>query len=146
MARAVFTYGTLAFPAVMQAVTGRAFASQRAWLTGFERFAVRGAVYPGVLETGCRSTDGRLYLEVDEDTLGRLDRFEDWLYERHTHEVTVLGGEPRPAEVWVVPPWYAPLLTRGPWDPRRFQRRELARYLRMCRAFRREDRAGAKGA
>jgi len=140
VAHAIFTYGTLAFPGVMRAVTGRTFASRRAWVCGFARLRVRGVVYPGLLETGGRCTDGRVYLGVDDQSLARLDRFEDWLYERRVVEVVLLGGAARRVDAWVVPPHHASFLLRVPWDADRFVRRYLHRYLRGCRDFRRLDR------
>lgn len=140
MARAVFTYGTLMFSSVLEAVTGRSFASMRGRVHGFERFAVLGEVFPALLETGRRSTAGRVYFGVDDETLACLDRFEDWLYERRPVEVGLLDGRRQRAEAWIVPDRHASLLGDGPWDEGRFLRRDLQRYRRSCRAFRAQDR------
>jgi len=141
VARAIFTYGTLALPVVLQAVTGRLFSSEEASLPGFERFGVRGEVFPGLLETGRGETEGRVYFGLDDATLGVLDRFEDCLYERRTLDVVRVDGAVLAADAWVVADRHAHLLDGSPWDLAAFRRRDLAAYLRGCRAFREEDRA-----
>ena len=77
----VFTYGTLMLPSVMEAVTGRRFAAQKAMLHGYARFRVKGASYPGVVEAVGATTDGVLYLDVDAPSLARLDAFEGAFYQ-----------------------------------------------------------------
>ncbi|MDG2306198.1 MAG: gamma-glutamylcyclotransferase [Candidatus Binatia bacterium] len=140
--RAVFTYGTLMFPVVMDTVTGQTLESHRASLAGFQRFGVSGEVYPGIVEAEGKTTLGRLYLAVDDDTLAVLDRFEDWLYERRTLEVELKEGGSFTAEVWMVPERYADRLDGRPWDPFGFMGGDLEAYLESCRAFRIADRDG----
>ena len=141
MSRAVFTYGTLLFPEVFAAVTGRVFVGQNATVTGLLRYGVREAVFPGAVLGRNESLAGRVYLDVDPRTLARLDRFEDELYERRPIRAQLADGRVIEADVWVVPPENVGELDGQPWDPEQFRRRHLSRYLRMCRAFRIEDEA-----
>lgn len=141
MSRAVFTYGTLLFPEVFEAVTGRVFVSLEAAVTGLVRYGVRDAVFPGVVVGRNDRLEGRVYLDVDPRTLARLDRFEDVLYERRAVEAHLADGRTLAADAWVVPPRHAGELDGAPWDPETFRRRHLSRYLEMCRAFRVEDEA-----
>ena len=104
------------YPAVMQAVTGKALDSLEAEASGVERFAVREAVFPGAIATGEGSTRGRLYPGVDDRTLARLDRFEGALYERRTIEVLPAGGRTERAEAWIVLPSEVAQLASAPWD------------------------------
>ncbi len=141
MSRAVFTYGTLLFPEVFEAVTGRVFVSLDAAVAGLVRYGVRDAVFPGVVVGRNDRLDGRVYLDVDPRTLARLDRFEDVLYERRQVKAHLADGRTLTADAWVVPPRHAGELDGVPWDPVAFRRQHLARYLEMCRAFRVEDEA-----
>lgn len=141
MSRAVFTYGTLVFPEVMGAVTGKAFRFEDGWIMGYARFGVRDAVYPGVVERPGARTTGRVFFDVDERTLARLDRFEDWLYERRRVCVKREGGEAVWADAWIVPAHYASELDERPWDPEHFQREHLAGYVDGCHRFRASDEA-----
>ncbi len=140
MARAVFTYGTLAFPDVMRAVTGRTFDSVTGTVEGHQRVGVRDAVYPGMIAAAGKATEGRVYLDVDDETLGVLDRFEDWLYERRAIVVQLEAGPVLSADAWVVPARYRGELDGAPWDSARFEGVDLDGYLAMCQAFRRGAR------
>lgn len=129
----VFTYGTLLLAEVMEAVTGERFASVPARLDGHERVCVRDAVYPGARAAPGASIDGILWLDVGEDALVRLDRFEGEMYERRAVSVATAGGA-RAAQVYVVGAAHEDLLVATPWDLDEFRRRHLETYLARCRA------------
>ncbi len=145
MLSSVFTYGTLAYPEVMAAVTGRQFDSTPGHVTGFLRVGVRDAVYPGMIVAAGETTGGRVYREVDEATLRVLDRFEDWLYERHVVSVGLDGGGVVRADAWIVPERFWGELDGRPWDVAGFERAHLPDYLEMCRSFGRDARAEDEG-
>ena len=130
--RDVFTYGTLLVAEVMEAVAGARFASVPARLDGWERVCVREAVYPGARAADRASIDGVLWLDVHDDALLRLDRFEGDMYERRVLRVTTADG-PRDAQVYVIPRANEHLLEPAAWDFERFRREHLARYLDHCR-------------
>jgi gamma-glutamylcyclotransferase (GGCT)/AIG2-like uncharacterized protein YtfP len=132
----VFTYGTLLFPEVMDAVAGRTFVQVPATLAGFTRVRVRGAVYPAAREEAGGSITGLLYLDVDAAALARLDRFEGELYERRSVRVTSDDGAGSTAEVYVVPPARYGRLEPRAWDLEQFRREHLASYVARCRAGR----------
>lgn len=135
MEAAFFAYGTLAFPEVMEAVTGRRFASGAAALPGFARYRVRGRVYPGVIAEKGGETAGCLYTGLGAATLALLDRFEGDLYERRSLAVQTVASTPVQAQVYVVPERLRAVLSDEPWSPEEFVTRELTRYLAACRAF-----------
>jgi gamma-glutamylcyclotransferase (GGCT)/AIG2-like uncharacterized protein YtfP len=117
----VFTYGTLMFPEVWQAVVGRSFESVDGTAAGFEVFRVRDAVFPGIIAgTGVCSVRGVVYLDVDSGSLGRLDRFEDDFYERQAIPVDCSDGWQRTAEAYVVPPENRNVLTSELWNRESF--------------------------
>ena len=130
--RDVFTYGTLLVAEVMEAVAGARFASVPARLDGWERLCVREAVYPGARAAAGASIDGLLWLDVHDNALLRLDRFEGDTYERRVLRVTTADG-PRDAQVYVIPRANEHLLESVAWDFERFRREHLARYLDHCR-------------
>ena len=79
----LFAYGTLLFPEVLRAVTGRRLAGRPATLDRFVRRGVTGELFPAVVEANDGdSVRGLLYLELDERDWRTLDRFEGALYER----------------------------------------------------------------
>jgi gamma-glutamylcyclotransferase (GGCT)/AIG2-like uncharacterized protein YtfP len=117
----VFTYGTLMFPEVWQAVVGRSFETVEGTAAGFEVFRVRDAVFPGItVGSGACSVPGIVYLDVDQESAERLDRFEDDFYERRAIAVDCRDGERRMADAYIVAPANQHVLTSEPWGREAF--------------------------
>ena len=131
----VFTYGTLMIPSVMEAVTGRRFASRKATLRGYARFRVKGASYPGLVEAAGATTDGVLYLDVDAASVVRLDAFEGAFYQRTRVEVYTPEHDRWPAEVYVVPPHHRAHLSSEAWRLDDFRREHLEAFLASYHGF-----------
>jgi len=137
----VFAYGTLEVPAVMEAVTGRRFPACEASVQGFARQQLRGRVFPGAIESPGSLLAGRLYEDVDQGTLARLDRFEGRLYERRAVRAQLAAGGERLAELYLLAEQGRGQLLAEPWDRDTFVRLHLGSYLESCAAFRAEDEA-----
>jgi gamma-glutamylcyclotransferase (GGCT)/AIG2-like uncharacterized protein YtfP len=90
----LFVYGTLMSEATVHAITGRHFERVGAVLPDFQRI-VAGADYPYVVPAPGASVHGLLLLNIDEQSLAAIDRYEDEgrLYRRT--EVTALVGDQR---------------------------------------------------
>jgi gamma-glutamylcyclotransferase (GGCT)/AIG2-like uncharacterized protein YtfP len=117
----VFTYGTLMFPEVWQAVVGRQFAIVDATASGYGIYRVRDAVFPGIIAaTEQDAVRGVVYLDVDAASLARLDLFEDDFYRRETLSLTCDDGQRRAADAYVVPDENRKVLTTEPWQADRF--------------------------
>jgi gamma-glutamylcyclotransferase (GGCT)/AIG2-like uncharacterized protein YtfP len=112
----VFTYGTLMFPEVWQMVVGRMFATVEGAAAGFAVFRVRDAVFPGIVEATDGTVRGVVYLDVDADSIERLDKFEDDFYERRSIWVDCDDGQRIAADAYVVPQACRGVLTDEPWD------------------------------
>ena len=97
----VFTYGSLMFADVWTRVVAGRYESLRATLQGHARFQVRDETYPGMVETGGAAVNGVLYLDVGDDDLARLDRFEGSDYERCRVEVVDAEGRAHAAETYL---------------------------------------------
>jgi len=132
---AVFCYGTLEWPEVLQAVTGRRFPSARAVLPGYARFLLREQVYPAVVERTGAETDGCVWLGVDAVALARLDAFEGegQLYERRALRVRAESGA-IVAWTYVLHPRERGRLSDQPWDRALFAARHLASFLESSRS------------
>jgi gamma-glutamylcyclotransferase (GGCT)/AIG2-like uncharacterized protein YtfP len=116
-----FTYGTLMFPDVWQAVAGRMFETIGGVAAGYAVYRVADAVYPGMVAAGGDDeVRGVVYLDVEFASLARLDQFEDDFYERRTIWIDCDDGQRRAAEAYVVPPKYRSVLTDEPWDRQSF--------------------------
>jgi gamma-glutamylcyclotransferase (GGCT)/AIG2-like uncharacterized protein YtfP len=131
----LFVYGTLSFPEVMRAVTGRRFESRAAVLRGYRRRMLQGRVYPGIRPAPADSTDGLVYLSLDPAALACLDDFEGEEYERRRVAVGLDRGI-LIAEAYVVRAPASGLLTALHWDADRFAASHLRRYVERCHRLR----------
>jgi gamma-glutamylcyclotransferase (GGCT)/AIG2-like uncharacterized protein YtfP len=137
----IFTYGSLMFPAVMKAVTGREFPSRKARVKKYARFKVKGESYPGLTPSESALTDGILYLNVDPLSVRRLDDFEGKMYERVEVQADGLDGESFPAHVYLIRAQYRDRLSSSEWDPQDFERAHLLEFMASYQGFDRTDRS-----
>ncbi len=131
MHNSVFTYGSLLFPEIMAAVAARSFPSRPALLSGYARYRVYNAPYPGIIACPQTCVTGRLYMQVDASSLKILDHFEGDLYERQTVEVRC-DNQLISAQTYVVAPGQKKYLTAIPWDPDSFKENDYALFLDQC--------------
>jgi gamma-glutamylcyclotransferase (GGCT)/AIG2-like uncharacterized protein YtfP len=131
----VFAYGSLMIPSVMEAVTGRRFAARKALLHGYARFRLEGASYPGLIPQVNAKTDGMLYLDVDAQSIARLDAFEGDFYDRVRVEVDVEAGGRLAGEAYVVGPAHRHRLSSEAWRIDDFRREHLATFLASYPGF-----------
>lgn len=129
MSQALFCYGTLLVPEVMQAVTGQRFPGQPARLPGYVCEALQGEAFPGIRPRQDAVTEGRVFTGLGERDLRRLDAYEGKLYLRQSLELMLDNNEIRTAWVYVLAPAQYPRLSGQAWDLAHFRRRHLANYL-----------------
>ena len=137
----VFVYGTLMAPEVMGALIKRVPLMQPARLDGFERWSLRGAVFPAAREAAGGRVDGMLVDGLSTDELAVLDWFEDGGYERLPVRVRLLAprAESVDAGVYCWPARRAGDLRVGvAWSYEDFRLRHLPEYIEMTRACRHE--------
>lgn len=131
----LFTYGTLEIPEVMEAVTGKSWASVEARAKGFAKFLLKGRIYPSMTAVKGAVCSGRVYYHIDRRTLETLDAFEDEIYSRERIEVEVSEGRFLHADAYLIRPQDRECLTTIPWQPDEFMTTHLVRYLEACKAF-----------
>lgn len=125
----VFVYGTLIFPQVMEAVTGKVHKGQTAKLHNFAAYKVVGDVYPGIWHLEGVSTDGILYQGISKDELAKLDLYEGEEYNRELLEVETEDGNTHRAWVYTYRPAYRHMLSELPWSAEHFNESELDAYV-----------------
>jgi gamma-glutamylcyclotransferase (GGCT)/AIG2-like uncharacterized protein YtfP len=133
----VFTYGTLMFPEVWQAVVGRPFATIAGHVSGYALYRVRMGVYPGMIETtNGQPVFGIVYLDVDDDTVARLDQFEESFYRRVAMPVACDDGRLREAHSYLVPEENRAELTDEPWTSQAFaESGSLSHFMARYKGF-----------
>lgn len=124
----LFVYGTLVFPEVIEALTGRVPESIPAILHGYVRYTVAGQVYPGIVKHRDSSVEGLLYTGITPEELERLNEYEDTFYELMTLDV-IAGTKNLKAFVYVVPLSSIGVLDDTPWDPELFRKNQLEKFL-----------------
>ena len=122
---------------IWASVCGREHAAVDAELQGYARHPVRGQDYPGLAVASADSVvAGRLYLDVDEASLARLDAFEGEEYERVTVTVRLADGSRCEAFCYLFRAAFADRLLPGDWDPAVFEREGKARFTAAYAGFR----------
>jgi len=140
----VFAYGSLMFPEVWQTVVGRDFETVEGMAAGYSIFRVRDAVFPGIAAAADECVaPGVVYLDVDDASLVRLDRFENDFYERLKLPVDCSDGQRRAADAYVVPAKNRHVLTAEPWTATAFvSSGGLADFIQRFHGF---SRLGGEG-
>jgi gamma-glutamylcyclotransferase (GGCT)/AIG2-like uncharacterized protein YtfP len=130
----LFSYGTLQFPEVLQAVTGCHLEGERAVLDDYACYTVKGKVYPALIHEPRARTEGLVYTGIGDAHLRKLDDFEGNLYQRIRVCVTDEEGKPLQAWTYVVREAMRAQLTRTPWNREDFELEHLRAFLNKCRA------------
>jgi gamma-glutamylcyclotransferase (GGCT)/AIG2-like uncharacterized protein YtfP len=141
----VFTYGSLMFPEIWQAVVvGREFETIEGTVSGYSVYRVRRGAYPGMIASAAENiVRGRVYLDVDSASVARLDRFEGRFYERLTLPVTCTDGQQRMAAAYVVPKRHDHGLTSETWTAEEFVASGgIVEFTRRFHGFSRLDAEG----
>lgn len=123
----LFTYGSLMFPAVWERVVQTDYRHTLGTIHGFRRLAVRDKEHPAlVIAKGGAPIEGRVYFDVSDTDIARLDRFETHRYARVSIAVTI-NGEAQVADAYLALNHND--LTDIDWDVDRFAREGLARFM-----------------
>ena len=126
----LFVYGTLMCEEIMQQVAGCLPARLAGVLTGYERRAVKGEHYPGVVPGAGGRVDGVVYRDVPGFAWARLDRFEGDMYRRRSVQVQLTDGVTLMAQTYVVRPRFVSRLDSAGWSFAEFLRSGKAKFLR----------------
>ncbi|MFI0912460.1 gamma-glutamylcyclotransferase family protein [Streptomyces abikoensis] len=121
---ALFVYGTLQFPEVLQALLGRIPASTPARAAGWRAAALANRVYPGLVRSTELAT-GLLLDDLAPTEWRALDDFEDDHY--NLHRISLDSGRHGWAYVWP-----AEDVLPYNWSARAFQAEHLTAYATRC--------------
>lgn len=123
----VFTYGSLMFAPVWGRVVIGQYESSPATIHGFRRFSVIGKEHPGlVIQKGAPPMLGRVYFNVSDEDIARLDQFETERYLRVSVAVTI-EEDAFAAETYMA--LNLDELSDTDWDVSHFEREGLPKFL-----------------
>ncbi|MEC5127586.1 gamma-glutamylcyclotransferase family protein [Verrucomicrobiales bacterium BCK34] len=128
----LFVYGTLLVPKIWEAVSGIPDAEGKAGsIAGYRIYRVRGGDFPGIKYTGGKENrvTGRVFHDLPERAIERLDAYEDSFYERREVEVRLADEKSTEAHAYVVPETLASdILSTSPWSLTWFEEHALESY------------------
>ena len=130
MKTALFTYGTLEIPEVMRVITGQDFPTQPALLNDFARYKLKKGSYPGIKYEAGAEVAGTVYFDIDDIALRKLDRYEDFCYQRQKVEVILNDKTKKEVMAFIIPDDKHELLSKADWDKENFIKEELEVFLR----------------
>jgi gamma-glutamylcyclotransferase (GGCT)/AIG2-like uncharacterized protein YtfP len=124
----LFAYGTLMSEVVLRKVTGETFPQTPGTLSGFSRYAIRGEVYPGLIEEEPGRVEGVVYFGLSTAAWNLLDRFEGYMYKK----INVLircNHEQVSAETYLLKLEYRSVLEKRSWNFDAFLREGIHRFV-----------------
>ncbi|KAL8462144.1 hypothetical protein ACS0TY_033285 [Phlomoides rotata] len=131
----IFVYGSLLVDDVVRVLLGRVPPSSPAILSHFQRFSIKGRVYPAIVPAEDKKVTGKVLLGITPPELHILDEFEDVEYERASINVFLKDGtEKLEAYTYVWENKTDPDLY-GEWDFEEWKLLHMADFLKMTRAF-----------
>lgn len=110
----LFVYGTLRHPPLLHALVGTAVEATSATLPGHRAAVLQNRSYPGLVVDADAEAVGSL-VEVDDDGLAVLDRFEGPEYTRTAVTAHTADG-PAEAEAYLLTGPSRSLVSRGVWS------------------------------
>lgn len=136
----VFTYGSLMFDRIWQQLVTQDYSSEILTLHGFERRALKHASYPAVIPAAHKTIRGRLYLDVSDEDVARLDNFEgdEYLRSRQLLQLTTNNGIPVHAlDLYLFKAELSHLLCSHDWDETQFKNEHLNHFIAGFSGFQR---------
>lgn len=133
MSRHLFTYGTLEFPEIFEAITGDEVRGIPASVENFARYLLKGKCYPGIVAVEGEVISGTLYLNVDPVAMQKIENYEDACYDKHRLKVVAANQREFEAMAFVIPETQRHLLSGRKWSQREFADKYLESFLRDIR-------------
>lgn len=125
------------YPEVLTALIQRVPRMEPAVIQGYQRYRIRGQVFPGTIRSTApgAQVQGLVLFDLLPDELEVLDEFEGEEYFKEGVEARLAGsGAAVPTTVYLWQDRLRPLLY-GEWDPQEFREQRLGSYVDMCRDF-----------
>lgn len=127
----LFTYGSLMFSPVWGRVAKHQYVTSDETIVGYVRRCIRGEEYPAVIASidSSSALQGKVYWDITDEDLARLDRFEGNEYER------IITRTTRGDEVALYLFLNKEKIADEPWDPGAFEQTGMRRFLERYPGF-----------
>ena len=118
------------FDRVWTLVVDENYRKTEAVLTGYDRKAVKGEVYPAIYPSSMHSqVEGIVYVDVIDADLTKLDIFEGEYYFRRSEKVTTKNNNIISAEIYVLKEEYYPVISNLEWNAAKFEKTDIHHFL-----------------
>ncbi|XP_038885505.1 AIG2-like protein D isoform X2 [Benincasa hispida] len=132
----VFVYGSLLADDVVRVLLKRIPQSSSAVLHGYQRFSVRGRVYPAILPVENKRITGKVLFGITNPEMDILDMFEDVEYEKNVVEVSLVDGSEKLAALTYV--WSSSSdadFLYGEWNFEEWKQSHMDDFVQMTTRF-----------
>lgn len=125
----IFTYGSLMFEPVWSQVVRGSYQYFPGTVSGFIRLQIINENYPALVPGPLTATvPGVVYLDIDNDDLGRLDDFEGSIYVRKSVQVRTENNL-FAADAYLLRDSYRHIASTREWDPEEFEKHGIHDFL-----------------
>jgi gamma-glutamylcyclotransferase (GGCT)/AIG2-like uncharacterized protein YtfP len=125
---ALFTYGSLMSPDILEMVIHRAAVGVPATLLDYRRAKIAGVSYPGMIPEPGSRVDGCLYKQLSLSDLEKLDIFEGEMYQRKLVEIHL--EQTLQSYTYILAGAHAHLLTNEAWSYEDFLKNDKGNFIR----------------
>ncbi|KAL6536304.1 AIG2-like protein D [Orobanche gracilis] len=134
----VFVYGSLLSDDVVRALLCRVPPSLPAALPSYQRFSIKGRVYPAIIPAVDKKVIGKVLLDLTPPELHIFDAFEDVEYERRSVDVFLGDGSEKLKAYTYVWKNKTDSDLHGEWDFEDWKLMHMKDFLKMTTDFREE--------
>lgn len=120
------------FMELVKALTGKPFVTKFGVLRGYAQFVIKDEGQSALIPFPDRQGDGVVYMEVDEESLAKLDAFQGKRFVREEVSIEGEGGEWLEASTYCLKLSRKTLLTRDIWDEDIYREKYLKKVLESC--------------
>jgi len=133
MAVNVFVYGPLMLRDVVKAVVGRELTRRGATVNGYMQLRLMDQSQAALVPFPDAVTEGVVYMDVDAESLRRMDAFLGKAFERGDVNVQVAEGEWVEAETHFFRLSRKKMLSAKPWDEDEFLKKDVKKVTTVKR-------------
>lgn len=120
------------FMELARALTGKSFTTKFGQLHGYAQFVIKEEGQSAMIPFPDRSVDGVVYMDVDEESLARIDSYQGKRFLREEVSIEGEGGEWLEASAYCLKMPRKALLTNDEWDEDVFRGKYLKKALELC--------------
>jgi len=129
----VFVSGPLMFRDLVKAVTGKTFQVRHGLLRGHVQFFLRDEGQAAMIPFPDHIVTGVVYLDVDEESLRKIDAFQGARFTRQEVSIEAENGEWYEADAYEIKTGHKKLLTAREWDEDEYRETYLKKVVASCR-------------